>query len=222
MTLPALAVFRGAKRRSGAVSRRHNGPLAPLAPRTAALAVCFAAVALAARPAFVGRWHPTLVVLALFAVLFVVGGGWPIGRQPVLEAIALRSEGLLPPEPRRAPVVAVFAVGVVAFGVARILGGGGPAHAMVLRLVALNTLAAVAEEAIFRRLAFALLSPLGPSASIVGSASMFAAVHIGIYGLRVVPLDFAAGLLLGWQRLASRDWRVPAATHAIANLFVVL
>jgi hypothetical protein len=186
------------------------------------LVVCVAAVALAARPAFVGRWHPTLVVLVLFAALLVAGVAWPIADQPVLEAIALRNDGLLPPEPRRAPVLAVFAVGLVAFGVARILGGGAPAHAMVLRLVALNTLAAVAEEATFRRLAFALLSPLGPGVSIVGSASMFAAVHIGIYGLHVVPLDFAAGLLFGWQRLASRDWRVPAATHAIANLFVVL
>jgi hypothetical protein len=32
----------------------------------------------------------------------------------------------------------------------------------------------------------------------------------------------AAGLSLGWQRWATGSWRVPALTHVLANLFVVL
>jgi membrane protease YdiL (CAAX protease family) len=38
----------------------------------------------------------------------------------------------------------------------------------------------------------------------------------------VLPLDLAAGLLLGWQRQATGSWAVPAATHVVANLLVVL
>ena len=31
-------------------------------------------------------------------------------------------------------------------------------------------------------------------------------------------VDLGAGLVFGWQRWASGDWRVAAATHALANL----
>ena len=51
---------------------------------------------------------------------------------------------------------------------------------------------------------------------------LFAAVHVTVYGLWVLPLDLAAGLLLGWQRQATGSWLVPAVTHAIANLLVVV
>ena len=56
----------------------------------------------------------------------------------------------------------------------------------------------------------------------VGSAVLFAAVHVTVYGLWVLPLDLAAGLLFGWQRQVTGSWAVPAATHAVANLLVVL
>jgi len=59
-------------------------------------------------------------------------------------------------------------------------------------------------------------------AVLAGSAVLFAAVHVTVYGLWVLPLDLAAGLLLGWQRRATGSWAVPAVTHAVANLLVVL
>ena len=85
-------------------------------------------------------------------------------------------------------------------------------------VVLANALAAVAEEAWFRRVCFGLLAPAGPVVAIAGSTVLFAAVHVAIYGFWVVPVDLAAGALLGWQRAVTGSWTVPAATHVIANL----
>ena len=86
----------------------------------------------------------------------------------------------------------------------------------------LSLLAAVAEEALFRRLAYARLERFGAVAAIVGSAVLFGLVHVPAYGLAAMPVDVGAGLLFGWQRWASGTWTVPAATHAFANAVVVL
>jgi membrane protease YdiL (CAAX protease family) len=116
----------------------------------------------------------------------------------------------------------VVLVGVLAFAVGRMLVGGRPPVTATAFLIAANTLAAVAEEAWFRRLCFGLLAPAGYGFAIVGSAALFAVVHVPIYGLWVLPLDFAAGLLLGWQRSVTGSWTAPAITHVVANLAVVL
>ena len=86
----------------------------------------------------------------------------------------------------------------------------------------LSLLAAVAEEALFRRLAYARLEAFGAAVAIVGSAVLFGLVHVPAYGLTALPVDVGAGLLFGWQRWASGTWTVPAATHAVANALVVL
>ena len=86
----------------------------------------------------------------------------------------------------------------------------------------LSLLAAVAEEALFRRLAFARLERFGVVVAVVGSALLFGLVHVPAYGLAALPVDVGAGLLFGWQRWASGTWTVPAATHAFANALVVL
>jgi membrane protease YdiL (CAAX protease family) len=54
------------------------------------------------------------------------------------------------------------------------------------------------------------------------TAVLFAAVHLPLYGAGALPLNLAAGVLLGWQRWATGSWTAPAATHAIANLLVHL
>jgi membrane protease YdiL (CAAX protease family) len=51
---------------------------------------------------------------------------------------------------------------------------------------------------------------------------VFAAVHVTVWGWAVLPLDLAAGLVLGWQRWASGGWSVPAATHVAANVLAVV
>jgi len=89
-------------------------------------------------------------------------------------------------------------------------------------LIVTNTLAAVAEEAWFRRLCFGLLAPAGTGFAVVGSTVLFAAVHVSIYGYWVLPLDLAAGLLLAWQRSVTGSWAAPAITHVVANLLIAL
>lgn len=86
----------------------------------------------------------------------------------------------------------------------------------------LGVCAAVAEEALFRRLAYGRLLRFGVPVAIVGSAVAFALLHVPLYGVAVLPIDLGAGLLLSWQRWASGTWTVPAATHAAANLLAVI
>jgi membrane protease YdiL (CAAX protease family) len=182
------------------------------APRAAVIVGAAGCAALTARPLLldVAGGRPAQVLAALFVSLLAVSLLWPA---PPRGATASAS-GAVP---------GVLAVGIGAFVVGRILVAGSPAPVPATALVVgLNTLAAVAEEAFFRRLVYGALLAGGPAAAVVGSAVLFAAVHVTVYGAWVLPLDLAAGLLFGWQRQATGSWAVPAATHAVANLLVVL
>jgi len=150
--------------------------------------------------------HPTAALVVVFLLLGAVGTMWPIG----------------PARAGTVPSAVVLAVGFVAFALGRSLGGGHAPAAFGLRAVVLNSLAAVAEEAFFRRFAYGVLAGRGSGVAIAGSAVLFAMVHVTIYGAWVLPLDVAAGLVLGWQRWAGGRWSVPALTHALANLLVML
>ncbi len=86
----------------------------------------------------------------------------------------------------------------------------------------LDTLAAVAEEALFRKLLYGWLARWGALAAVVGSALAFGLIHVPTYGLAALPVDLGAGLVLSWQRWAGGRWEACAATHALANLLVVL
>ena len=110
-------------------------------------------------------------------------------------------------------LVAVVGAGVVGGPVGDRRVGG---LAMGLALVA-----AVAEEALFRRVLYERLLRFGVVAAVGGSAVVFALVHLPAYGLAAMPVDLGAALLLGWQRYASGRWTVPAVTHAVANLLAV-
>jgi membrane protease YdiL (CAAX protease family) len=109
-------------------------------------------------------------------------------------------------------------VGVVAAGVV-----GGPVGDRRVGVVAAGValLAAVAEEALFRRLLYDRLLRFGVVAAVVGTAVVFALAHLPAYGLVAMPVDLGAALLLSWQRYASGRWTVPAVTHAVANLLAV-
>ena len=151
---------------------------------------------------------PAPVLTTLFLGLLAVSVLWPVAGArsvPYREAVP------------------VLLLGVGAFALGRVLAAGSPAAPPATAfVVGINTLAAVAEEAFFRRLVYGALLAGGPTTALVGSAVLFAAVHVTVYGLWVLPLDLAAGLLLGWQRQATGSWAVPAVTHAIANLLVVV
>jgi hypothetical protein len=152
---------------------------------------------------------PTLVLVALFAGLAAASLAWPIAADPGWVRTRSRS-------------AAVLFAGLVAFGAGRLIGGGHAPVAATAGMVAANSLAAVAEEAFFRRLCFALLLPAGAAWAVVGSAVLFAAVHLTTYGAWVLPLDLAAGLLLAWQRSVTGSWAAPAITHVVANLLIAL
>ncbi len=163
---------------------------------------------LAARPALVAASaHPAVSLLVLFAVLTVAGLALPV-----------------PPGTGRAVVRPAWAgaVGILGFVVARLLVVGTAPGPLTASTVAAGTLAAVAEEIWFRRLAFGLLAPGGPVLAVAGSAALFAAVHVPIYGFWVLPIDLAAGAVLGWQRHVTGSWETSAVTHAVANVLVLL
>ena len=104
----------------------------------------------------------------------------------------------------------------------RLMGGGHAPQPLALRVVALGSLAAVAEEAFFRRFVYDALLAGGAALAVGGSALLFAVVHVTVYGWWVLPIDVAAGLVLSWQRWTTGSWKVPALTHVLANLLVVL
>jgi len=116
----------------------------------------------------------------------------------------------------------VLAIGLGAFVVARLMAGPVAPLAVGASAVGLNLVAAVAEEAFFRKFLYGSLLPFGAAGAIVLSSVVFALVHVPLYGGAVFWVDLGAGLLLGWQRWASGSWAAPAATHAAANILAVL
>ena len=149
---------------------------------------------------------PVWAVAALFVIVGLVGTAWPVGQ------VALA---------RRGAVVAVTAAGAGALIAARFAGAGQRALPHSAVAVGLTVLAAVAEEAFFRRFLYGFLLRGGPGLAVAGSAVSFALVHVGIYGAGVLPLDLAAGMMFSVQRWASGTWLSPAATHVLANLLAV-
>jgi membrane protease YdiL (CAAX protease family) len=179
------------------------------APRAALVASAAGCVLLLARPSLLPvTGHPTVTLVVLFVTLLAVGGLWPMSR-PAAGVPAVNG-------------TAVLAAGALAFALGRLLAGGQAPLPFTALAVALNSLAAVSEEAFFRRLVYDALAPGGVAVAVAGSAVLFAVVHVGVYGAWVLPLDVAAGLVLGWQRWATGSWAVPGATHVVANLVMVI
>ena len=135
---------------------------------------------------------------------------------------ALLLAAALGPPTRSERIAYPLALGLAVLLLARLVGGGRAPLPFTPYVVATNTLAAVAEEAFFRRLTYGVLLRWGTGVALAGSAVAFAVVHVTVYGVAVLPLDLAAGLLLSWQRAASGTWRVPALTHVVANLLAVV
>jgi len=109
---------------------------------------------------------------------------------------------------------AFVAAGLVTHPIARLPHGP--------EVLVMNTVAAFGEEGFFRRLVYGALEHRGTALAIVGSAALFAAVHVPFYGPAVFWVDLGAGLVLGWQRWASGSWLPSGATHAVANVLAVL
>jgi len=138
-------------------------------------------------------------------------------------AVAVGILGLLAPVPPSAGDgtdrhrwLAATALGIVAAVAARAMQHSAAPPPFWFAIFAIT--AAVAEEVFFRRLLYGWLVVCGPVVAIGGAAAVFAAVHVPAYGLSALPVDFAAGMVFGWQRWATGTWSSAAVTHAIANL----
>jgi membrane protease YdiL (CAAX protease family) len=162
---------------------------------------------LLSRPALSASPSAPLVLLALYAA---IGGASAAAEIAPGE----RSAALAPST--------VLLVGVVGLGTVASMSGMPVPIPWSPWAPILGVCAAVAEEALFRRLAYGRLLRFGVPVAIVGSAVAFALLHVPLYGVAVLPIDLGAGLLLSWQRWASGTWTVPAATHAAANLLAVI
>jgi len=118
--------------------------------------------------------------------------------------------------------VLVVGIGLGAIVGAAFLAGPRPPAPTGPDALVLNSLAAVSEEAFFRRFLYGRLARYGAGVAIGVSALAFGLVHVPAYGLPALPVGLGAGLLLSWQRWASGTWLAPAATHLAANLLVVI
>jgi membrane protease YdiL (CAAX protease family) len=139
--------------------------------------------------------------------------------------VAILAASLIVPVPAdraRLPARLVLAIGLAGVGLALVTGGRPVPTAYVAWAVPLSLLAAVAEEALFRRVAYGALQRHGALVAIGVTALAFALVHVPLYGVAVFPVDLGAGLLLSWQRWAAGTWTVPAATHGAANVLMTV
>jgi len=170
------------------------------------LAVIAGSGLLLVRTSFIGL----PVTVGVFAALYAVLGS------ASLAATVTRGDA-----PSLSPVV-VAATGIAAIVLAAWLVRPGFLVPHGPEVLLLNSLAAVSEELFFRRLVYGGLVRFGAAIAIGGSALLFAALHVPIYGAAVFWVDLGAGLLLSWQRWASGGWGAPATTHVVANLVAVL
>jgi membrane protease YdiL (CAAX protease family) len=161
---------------------------------------------------------------AVAALGLMALAGRPVGWTAPLVTAAVGTAALLVPadgNDRRGVPLVSGAVGLSALLATRALLPPVAPIAATAAGVAASIVAAVAEEALFRRVLYERLSRWGIPVAVVGSAVAFAAVHLPAYGLAAAPVNLGAGLLFGWQRWASGGWGVPAATHATANVLAV-
>ena len=127
--------------------------------------------------------------------------------------------------PRDRPRIArsvALAVGLAGVALAAFAAGAPVPAPLGAQALCLSVLAAVAEEALFRRALYGWLERFGIAAAVAGSALLFALIHVPLYGAAAFPVDLGAGLLLTWQRWASGSWSVPATTHVAANILAVI
>ncbi|MFI5313789.1 MAG: CPBP family intramembrane glutamic endopeptidase [Candidatus Dormibacteria bacterium] len=85
--------------------------------------------------------------------------------------------------------------------------------------VPLVSLVAVSEELVLRGVLFsALRSEHGDAVAVAVTAVLFALIHLPLYGLGAMPIDLAAGVLLGSLRVISGGVVAPALAHVIADV----
>jgi membrane protease YdiL (CAAX protease family) len=152
-----------------------------------------------------------------FGVPLLVAGYLALGGA----ALVVRERRATGPEGAPLGWGATLGIGVAAVVAAGVVAGPIADRRVAVAAAAVTVVAAVAEEALFRRVLYDRLLRFGVVAAVGGTAVVFALVHLPAYGVAAMPVDLGAALLLSWQRYASGRWTVPAVTHAVANLLAV-
>lgn len=171
--------------------------------------------------------RPGLEVTNVFELTGALAGGWGI-----LVLVDRRRPGALgfaidPAAPRDG--VLGFALGAAAIAAAAGLltvagtvrwvadSGSWPEYvAALVRALALFTLAAAAEEAVFRGYAFqALVQGIGAWPAVLATSALFALAHWNNPSVSAVALAniFLAGVMLGWAYLRTRSLWFCTALH---------
>lgn len=180
-------------------------------------------VALLARPWFLPAGVAVEWRVAFFVALGATGLAWRPSRSAYLKPSKTRHSGTRNGAAGGTLSLAVLGVGTVAFVLGRAVVEVPVRPSGLAVAVGLNALAAVAEEAFFRRYLYGLVAErCGAAVAVAVTAGAFAVVHVTVWGWWVLPLDLAAGLVLSWQRAATGRWSVPAATHVLANTLALL
>ena len=159
-----------------------------------------------------------------------IGGTQPAASMPaaLVFAIALgalaAATGWRPARPRRSAIALGGAGGaalVAAWLTARGVAGVqlAPANTVMALWTPLVALVAVAEEVALRGAMFGAVRAAGGDGwALVATTLLFALIHLPLYGISALPLDLAAGLLLGGLRVVSGGVLAPAVAHVIADL----
>ena len=217
----------GAARGGAGSHRARNGEVIPTAAGTVA----------AGRPRGVDRAGIATraglcaggIALAV-AVRVAIGGTQPAASMPaaLVFAIALgalaAATGWRPARPRRSAIALGGAGGaalVAAWLTARGVAGVqlAPANTVMALWTPLVALVAVAEEVALRGAMFGAVRAAGGDGwALVATTLLFALIHLPLYGISALPLDLAAGLLLGGLRVVSGGVLAPAVAHVIADL----
>lgn len=95
---------------------------------------------------------------------------------------------------------------------------GFPASSFPTWVVIVGTVA-LAEELLLRGALFAALDATwGVNAAVAVTATIFALLHVPLYGWGALPLDLAAGVWLGGLRAATGSVSAPAVAHLLADV----
>lgn len=192
-----------------AATMRAARPLDGTVARIGAMvAAVLAAGLLLVRPAVTASTSRPLPVLVLIYAAVLAASIAPRVR---------RGERLVAPW-----AVAGIGIGAMVVTFAARIGGVAPPLSASATSLTLMVLAAVSEEALFRRLLYGCVEALGAPAAIAATAAAFALLHLPLYGVASLPLDLGAGALLSWQRWASGSWTAPGITHVAANVLATL
>jgi membrane protease YdiL (CAAX protease family) len=170
----------------------------------------------------VARWAATRLGFDPLAVGFAFGAGLVAlvlagGRWLATDRGVLR--GLVPGLLFGAALVWIGISGLGLAGGASHVPGLGRPSAPFAPWAVVTVLVAVAEEAVLRGLLFDRITrAVGAAVAVVTTATLFALIHVPLYGWHVVPLDLAVGLALGGLRVLTKGVTAPAAAHALADL----